>query len=95
MPAIEANLPVILAALRDAVGPGVPIVGMTYYDPFLAEIWFTSFDLVALQAEAESHIVNGALESVYGSLGDPIAEVDQAFSNNDTTIQSNGLPLDV
>ena len=28
VPAIEANLPVILAALRNAVGPGVPIVGM-------------------------------------------------------------------
>src|SRR5262249_26114162 len=31
--AIEANLPVILAALRQAAGPGVPIVGMTYYSP--------------------------------------------------------------
>ena len=32
---IQANLPAILAALRDAAGPGVPIVGMSYYDPFL------------------------------------------------------------
>jgi lysophospholipase L1-like esterase len=95
VPAIEANLPLILAALRDAVGPGVPIVGMTYYDPFLAQIWFTSFDLVALQAEANSHILNGALENIYGSFGDPVAEVDQAFSNKDTTLQSDGLPLDV
>ncbi len=28
VPAIAANLPVILVALRDAAGPGVPIVGM-------------------------------------------------------------------
>jgi GDSL-like Lipase/Acylhydrolase family len=95
VPAIEANLPVILAALRNAVGPGVPIVGMTCHDPFLAFIWFTSFDLGALQAEANSHVLNGALEHIYGSFGDPVAEVDQAFSNNDTTIQPNGLPLDV
>jgi lysophospholipase L1-like esterase len=95
VPVIETNLPVILAALRDAVGPSVPIVGMTYYDPFLAQIWFTSFDLVALQIEANSHVLNGALENIYGSFGDPVAEVDQAFSNNDTTLQPNGLPLDV
>jgi lysophospholipase L1-like esterase len=93
--AVKANLPLILSDLRDAAGQTVPIVGMTYYDPFLAQIWFTSFDLVALQAEANSHVLNGTLESIYGSFGDPVAEVDQAFSNNDTTLQPNGLPLDV
>ena len=93
--AIDANLPVILAALRNGAGPDVPIVGMTYYDPFLAKIWFTTFDLTALRAEAASHVVNGTLESIYAAFGDPVAEVDQAFSNNDTTIQSDGLPLDV
>jgi lysophospholipase L1-like esterase len=92
---IEANLLVILAQLRDAAGPDVPIVGMTDYDPFLAEVWFSSFDLAALQQEARAHTVNGALEDIYRSFGDPIAEVDQAFSNNDTTIQPDGLPLDV
>jgi lysophospholipase L1-like esterase len=71
VPAIEANLPVILAALRNAVGPGVPIVGMTYHDPFLAFVWFTSFDLGALQAEANSHLANGTLEHIYGSFNDP------------------------
>lgn len=95
VPQVEANLPVILSDLRAAAGPGVPIVGMTYYDPFLAQIWFTSFDLVALQIEANSHVLNGALENIYGSFGDPVAEVDQAFSNNDTTLQPDGLPLDV
>ena len=33
---IEANLPQILAALRDAAGPDTLIVAMNYYDPFLA-----------------------------------------------------------
>jgi lysophospholipase L1-like esterase len=95
VPQVEANLPVILAELREAVGPSVPIVGMTYYDPFLAEIWFGTFDLGALQDEANSHDFNGALERIYGAFGDPVAAVDLAFSNNDTTIQPDGLPLDV
>jgi lysophospholipase L1-like esterase len=95
VPQVEENLPVILSDLREAAGPDVPIVDMTYYDPFLAQIWFTTFDLAALQEEANSHGFNGALESIYGSFGDPVAEVDQAFSNNDTTIQPGGLPLDV
>ncbi len=38
--AIQANLPVILAELREAAGPGVPIVGMTYYSPTLPSLWF-------------------------------------------------------
>ena len=95
VPQVEENLPVILSDLREAAGPDVPIVGMTYYDPFLAQIWFTTFDLAALQEEANSHGFNGVLESIYGSFGDPVAEVDQAFSNNDTTTQPGGLPLDV
>jgi lysophospholipase L1-like esterase len=95
VPAIEANLPVILAALRDTAGPNVPVVGMTYYDPFLAEIWFTTFDLAALQAEANTNTVNGALENIYAANGDSVARVELAFSNTDTSIQPDGLPLDV
>src|SRR5215471_1102494 len=85
-PTIRANLPVILAALHAAAGPSVPIIGMTYYDPFLAAIWFTTFDLAALQAEANVNTINGALEDVYGAFADPVARVDTAFSNTDTTI---------
>jgi lysophospholipase L1-like esterase len=93
--AIEANLPVILAALRDAAGPGVPIVGMTYYDPLLAGVWFSTFDLVALQVEANKDTLNGALENIYAANSDSVARVELAFSNNDTSIQPDGLPLDV
>ena len=42
VPAITTNLPVILAALREAAGPGVPIIGMNFYDPFLAPVWFSN-----------------------------------------------------
>jgi lysophospholipase L1-like esterase len=93
--AIQNNLPLILTSLRDAAGPDVPIVGMTYYDPFLATVWFTTFDLAALQAEANTNTVNGTLETLFGANGDPVARVELAFSNTDTTIQPDGLPLDV
>ena len=51
---IRANLPVILSALRDAAGPGVLIIGMNYYDPFLV-VWFS--DPAALPAEVLSGVV--------------------------------------
>jgi lysophospholipase L1-like esterase len=34
---IKSNVPKIVSALRKAVGPKVKIIGMTYYDPFLAD----------------------------------------------------------
>jgi lysophospholipase L1-like esterase len=91
-PAIEQNLPVILAALRDAAGPDVPIVGMNYYSPLLAE-WFSN------PASLPGHIAgvvafNNLLEGIYASFGDPVADVETAFSTTDTT-PVGGVPLDV
>jgi lysophospholipase L1-like esterase len=89
---IKANLPVILAALRDAAGPGVPIIGIKYYDAFLV-VWFS--DPAALQAEALSAVdFNTMLESIYTAAGDPVADVATAFSTTDFTLV-DGIPLDV
>jgi lysophospholipase L1-like esterase len=94
--AIQLNLPVIVAALRTAAGPDVPIVGMTYYNPFLAQVWFTTFDLGALEAAADGLVgFNDTLRSAYQAAGDPVADVEGAFSSTDTTPQPDGLPLDV
>ena len=41
---VGANLPKILKALRLAAGPNVPIVGMNYYNPFLAA-WLARGDV--------------------------------------------------
>jgi lysophospholipase L1-like esterase len=96
VPQIQANLPVILADLRAAAGPAVPIVGMNYYDPLLPLVWFRSFDLGALGAEANSlDPINDVLERDYATAGDPVADVESAFSTFDTTVQPNGVPLDV
>ena len=94
--AIAANLPVILDRLRDAAGQDVPIAGMNYYDPFLAPLWFSAHDLTALQAEVTGDVaVDGFFDSLYAAAGDPDADVLNAFSTTDLTIQPGGLPLNV
>jgi lysophospholipase L1-like esterase len=92
VPAIVANLPVILTTLRAAAGPGVPIVGMNFYDPFLV-VWFTN--PAALPAEIASIVgFNNVLEGLYAAAGDPVADVETAFSTTNTTLVG-GIPLDV
>jgi len=89
---IQQNLPVVLATLREAAGPGVPIVGMNFYDPFLV-VWFS--DPAALVPEALSTVAfNTVLEQIYAGAGDPVADVETAFSTTDTTLVG-GVPLDV
>ncbi|OLC53152.1 MAG: hypothetical protein AUH85_14940 [Chloroflexi bacterium 13_1_40CM_4_68_4] len=91
--AIQANLPVILAALREAAGPGIPIVGMNFYDPFLADLWFGAPS--GFTAELARAIgFNDFVEAIYAGAGDPVADVETAFSMTDTTLVG-GVPLDV
>jgi hypothetical protein len=96
--AIAANLPVILRELRDAAGPDVPIAGMNYYNPILPAIWFDPNDpgnLPALLAAVSLLVgLNGFLESIYADAGDPVADVESAFSSTDTTLVG-GVPLNV
>lgn len=96
VPQIQANLPVILDGLRAAAGAGVPIIGMTYYDPFLPSVWFGSFDLAAVSAEAQGLVAfNDVLAADYAAAGDPVADVQGAFDSTVTTLQPDGSPLDV
>jgi lysophospholipase L1-like esterase len=92
---IAANLPGILASLREAAGPDVPIVGMNYYDPFLAVVWFETHSLAALQAEVASIVAfNNLLEGIYHDAGDPVADVESAFSVTNTALVG-GVPFNV
>jgi len=84
---IQSNLPVILAALREAAGPDVPIVGMTLYNPFLAS-WLLGPDgqaLARLSATAFIAPLNAMLRGIYAAAGTPVADVEGAFSSNDFT----------
>jgi len=89
---IAQNLPVILAALRDAAGPGVPIVGMNFYGTRLVD-WFSNPASLPGRI-ADVVAFNNLLEGIYGPFGDPVADVESAFSTTVTT-PVGGIPLDV
>jgi lysophospholipase L1-like esterase len=77
MQRIRTNLATILAELRAAAGPTVPIVGMTYYNPF-AVFWFD--DPAYAQAVDDLFAeFNGVLEETYADAGVPVADVAGAF----------------
>jgi lysophospholipase L1-like esterase len=74
---VRANLATILAELRAAAGPTVPVVAMTYYNPF-AVFWFDD----PAYAEAVDDLFaefNGVLAETYADAGVPVADVAGAF----------------
>lgn len=91
--AIGQNLPLILAALRQAAGPDLSIVGANYYNPFLA-FWFASPAAAAATNQMVVAQVNPALEAAYAEAGSPVADVEAAFSTTDWTLV-DGIPLNV
>jgi lysophospholipase L1-like esterase len=83
VPQIATNLPFILDTLRDHAGPGVPIVGMNYFAPGIAQ-WLD--DPVAGEAAAADIVrFNSFLGSLYGGRGVPVADVGSAFAVTDFT----------
>ena len=92
---IAANLAPAVRRLREAA-PDVTVVGMTYYDPALAD-WFNG---AAGQAVAKASVrltgeLNGLLTILYRSGRFRVADVARAFSTYDMTTIVNGVPLDV
>lgn len=81
VPGLEANLHTLLAGLRQAVGPNVPIVGLTYPDVFLG--LYTSNDpsqvsLAATSVAGFQNAFNPALEAEYVAVGAAFVDVTQA-----------------
>jgi hypothetical protein len=63
---ILTYLPQILARLRSAAGPNVPILGMNYYGVGLPAVWSATHDLSAIPAYiAQVDAFNGLVESIY------------------------------
>jgi lysophospholipase L1-like esterase len=83
VPDAAANLTAILASLRAAAGPGVRIVGMSYYLPELAE-WRDGplGQAVAWASERLAVAYNDLLDRAYAQAGARVANVLGAF---DTT----------
>jgi lysophospholipase L1-like esterase len=94
LPAISARLTSIVESLRGAAGPDVPIMGSTYYDPFLF-LWTVpglDHDL-AVAAAGVWGTFNDMLEETYAALGVPVADIEAEFSSADfdTIVHARGV----
>jgi hypothetical protein len=70
--------------LKTAAGPSIPIVGMNYFDPFLA--YWTGGALGRSVAEESVTIigeVNAAITAGYATKSIPVADVSGAFQTTD------------
>ena len=96
---ISTDLPEELAELK-AAGPGVPIYGMNYYDPFLAD-WLTGTagQTVATQSIAGTDQLNALLDQIYTAAGASTADPSSLFETDDTdpigTYDGATVPQDV
>jgi lysophospholipase L1-like esterase len=81
---VSGTLARTLAELRAAGGPGLRIMGMNYYNPFLAS-WLQGAAGQALARQSTDLTVrfNDALEAVYGQAGARVADVERAFASTD------------
>jgi lysophospholipase L1-like esterase len=102
MEIVSRNLPGILAALREGAGPDIPIVGMTIYDPYLAE-WVKGpdgRDQARLSLYEAVLPINAGLTAIYRAAGLEVADVAGAFATADfdtmVTLEGFGpVPLNV
>jgi lysophospholipase L1-like esterase len=80
---MKKNIATILAGLHSAA-PGVPVFGMTYYDPFLGD-WLGggASRALALATIPDTVALNADLISLYGR--DMTADVQGAFAVTDST----------
>jgi lysophospholipase L1-like esterase len=82
------NLNTILGGIREAAGPSVPLVGMTYYDPFLGD-WLaggSTQELATLSVTLATQL-NSLLTQTYEQYNAHVADVASAFDITDLTDQ--------
>jgi len=75
---IKKYVPEISKRLRKAAGKGVPIAGMTFYNPFLQQ-WFTNPGLAEATVGIAKTQVNDALTKIYTKQKFKVADVGTAF----------------
>jgi lysophospholipase L1-like esterase len=81
LPAIKNNVTTLLAGLRRAAGPNVPIIGLTYPDVFLGLYSSKvpgSKNLAILSVGAFRTLLNPTLATMYTSIGAHFIDVTQA-----------------
>jgi hypothetical protein len=100
-PRLRGRLMHIVDALRSAVGPGVPILGMTYHDPFLGFWGLVPHGReLARRAARGWRSFNLGLRNAFEDSGAVVAKVARTFRVNDfwhtVVVQGRGpLPLNV
>ena len=101
---IYTDLTPVLTTLSNAIGPETTIIGMNYYNPYLAS-WLEDLagQAYAIASAEAVAIATGYLRTAYMDAGLPMADVADAFSSDDfaTMVASsqpppnNPLPLNV
>ena len=91
---ISTDLAAVLATLRNAAGPDTTIVGMNYYNPYLAS-WLegAAGQTLAVESAQAVAVATDFLGTTYATEGMPLADVAAAFeSDNFVTMVSSSLP---
>ncbi len=92
---IATDLAAVLTALRNAAGPNTTIVGMNYYNPYLAS-WLddTAGQTLAMESALAVAVAMDSLGTTYATEGMPVADVAAAFESDDfvTMVQSSQPP---
>ncbi len=90
---IYTDLAAVLVTLRNAAGPDVTIVGMNYYNPYLAS-WLQddAGKVLATQSAEAVSVLNDFLGTAYTAEGMPLADVAFAFESDDWTIVQSSQP---
>jgi lysophospholipase L1-like esterase len=84
---MQKNLATIVNGLRAATHPGVPIIGMNYYDPLLGD-WLAGpgpTRTLAVNVMAGVATLNKDMTQVYAKVAVPVANVATAFHSSDMT----------
>jgi lysophospholipase L1-like esterase len=95
---ISTDLAAVLTTLRNAAGPDTTIVGMNYYNPYLAS-WLEGLagQTLAMESALAIAVVMDDLGMTYATAGMPMADVYAAFDsdNFNDIVPSSMLPMSV
>lgn len=97
---LETEVPVIAERLVGAADPSTRIVGMTYYNPFLA---LSLLEEPGNTSQSERTVeildrVNASLTASYEAAGIDVADVDTVFDGSDTEVPADsttGMPVNL
>lgn len=91
---IATDLAAALTVLRNAAGPDTAIIGMNYYNPYLAS-WLedAAGQQLAVDSAQAVATLNGMLRDTYETAGAPMADVAFEFESDDfATMVMSSLP---